>query len=455
MKTKPRKNRQPQEILGAHGAMHIALPDGRMIAVPSGGDGPDDGPQFRASAAVLDDCLNAGERYRELRDATESNRGDNWETERRQAAQELLEFNREFDMACSIERYSMEAAAWQHALQNPPQGELRGPLAAFAPVGGIETRSPGDQVTESDAYQARNERGFAEVEVRNLLTGSSLGTSGSNLFVPVGTPYLPPQGQVQRRLFVRDLLSVQQTGLASVPYIRELNGTANELGASAVQEASAKPEVTMQFEQDDAPIRKLAAWIQATNEALDDAPTLSGYINTRLAYMVLIREEEEVLNGPDSAPRIKGIRTFDHQTQGSTEFYEGVGLSIGKIENADGDADGVVANPLDYWAAVTDRHATFFDGAPNTGGGPFAGPAPTAWGLPVVRSRAIESGKALVGAFRLGATLFEREGVTIRSTDSHASLFTSNTVVILAEERVGLAVHNENWFVELTVAAPS
>jgi HK97 family phage major capsid protein len=308
-------------------------------------------------------------------------------------------------------------------------------------------------VVESAEYEARSGRGFDGVEVRNLLTSTSAGTSGSNLFVPVGTPFLSQGGLQRRRPFVRDLLSVQQTGLASVPYIRELNEVTNEAGATTVSEASAKPEVTMEFQPADAPIRKIAAWVQATNEALDDAPTLQGYIDTRLAYMLMIEEESQIIAGNGTAPNISGILDNSPQTD-TGELYTVIGTAAGKIEAVDGYPDGVVANPVDFWAAVTDRHATQFDGDGN-GSAPFGTPVPTVWGLPVIRSRALTSGDALVGAWKLGATLFEKQGVTIRSTDSHASLFTSNTVVILAEERVGLAIHRPNWFVDCTVTAPS
>jgi HK97 family phage major capsid protein len=201
--------------------------------------------------------------------------------------------------------------------------------------------------------------------------------------------------------------------------------------------------------------------VQATEEILEDAPTVRGYIDTRLGYMLMLREEAQVIGvgaGGGNAPNLKGILDFTTGIQtASGLFYDMVASAIGKIENVDGDPDGVVANPVDYWAAVADRHATFYDGNAFGSGGaaPFGAPQLTAWGLPVVRSRSITSGTALVGSWALGATLFEREGVSIRTTDSHASLFVSNTWIILAEERVGLAVHRPDFFVKGTVTAPS
>lgn len=405
-------------------------------------------------------CAELGDRYRELRETPESRRGDTWERDRRQAAQELLEANTEFDIAVRMERYAFERAAFEHLMAHPPAPEARGPQAAFADLG-IDIRTPGQQFIEARGDEVRSMADGEGIEVRNLLTGTSIGTSSSHLFVPVGSPLYRPEVNRQRRLFVRDLLSVQGTGLASVPYIRELNAATNETGATAVSEASAKPEVTMEFESADAPIRKIAAWLQATYEAIEDAPTLAGYIDTRLGYMLDVREEAQVIGvgaGGGNAPNIKGILDFTSGIQTATgELYDGVASAAGKIENVDGDPDGIVVNPVDYWAAVADRHSTFYDGSTNGGSGnaPFGEPPQTAWGIPVVRSRSVTSGTAIVGSWRLGATLFEREGTTIRTTDSHASLFISNTWVILAEKRVGLAVHRPDFFVKLTVTAPS
>ncbi len=421
--------------------------------------------EFPTSAEQFERCVELGDKVRELRALPDNKRGDTYAADLRGAVADLNAENALYDIALKRERDEIERAAWEHALANPPKPEARGPQAAFLDTDERDFLSPGEQfVRAMKADDGRMEvRAMSEadgVEVRNLLT-SSTSSPAAGLFAPVGSPqlYVPPR---RRRLFVRDLLNVVGTNLGSVPYIREYNAATNETGATAVAEASAKPEVTMEFERDDAPIRKIAAWVQATEEILEDAPTVRGYIDGRLGYMLMLREEAQVIGvgaGGGNAPNIKGILDFTSSIQtASGELYDGVASSIGKIENVDGDADGVVVNPVDFWAAVSDRHSTFYDGAAfgiAAGNSPFSNPQPTAWGIPVVRSRSVASGTALVGSWGMGATLFERAGVTIRTTDSHASLFVSNTWIILGEERVGLAVHRPDFFVKLTVTAPS
>jgi HK97 family phage major capsid protein len=75
------------------------------------------------------------------------------------------------------------------------------------------------------------------------------------------------------------------------------------------------------------------------------------------------------------------------------------------------------------------------------GNGPFnTGPA-VLWNRPRVESEAIAAGTALVGAFKVGGTVFQREPVQIFASDSHSDFFIRNLVAVLAEERLGFAVY--------------
>lgn len=419
-----------------------------------------------SSKEAFERCVELGDKLRNIRETPPDKRAEGFVADVRESTAEFNAANTLYDLALRHEDAEMRQMAWDHAVANPMSPEARGPLAAFIDTANEDSRSAGDQFVraiggdKSEKLEIRNMVSDQDgIEVRNLLTTSATGTPAAGLFAPVGSPqlYVPPR---RRRLFVRDLMTVVPTNLNNIPYIRELNAATNETGATSVAEASAKPEVTAEFERDDAPMRKLAAWLQVTEEELEDAPIIRGYIDGRLGYMLMVREEAQVIGvgaGGGNSPNIKGLFDYSGIQTATGLFYDGVAASIGKIENVDGDADGVVVNPLDYWAAVADRHLSFYDGNAFGSGGasPFGAPELTAWGLPVVRSRSLLSGTAIVGCFGMGATLFERRGVTIRTTDSHASLFVSNTWIILGEERVGLAVNRADFFVKLTVSAPT
>ena len=375
----------------------------------------------------------------------EDQRGESYADDLRSA----VDFINEFDAVIT----AMERA------ETPP---ARGGVATEARVGeSDERRTLGERVTAHETYGAfrgQFEQSHASIrldgsihEARTLLGGGTVAVTigdDGGAWRPLGTP-LPPVVR-QQRLFIRDVLNVIPTTLGAVPYVQELNPTVNETGATAVQEGNAKPEVTMEFNPALAPIVTIAAWIPVTNQILEDAPTLQGYVNTRLGYMVALREEAEILNGGGGV-NISGILNDPNiQTQNvvSSDFPGTIGLAIGKIENADGDASFVAANPLDYWVAVTTRHSTQFDNG-------FGGDAPAVlsqitWGTTAIRSRAMASGTALVGS-GMGASILDRMETVIKLGNQHSTFFTENKVAVLAEERVGLALHVPQWFVKATV----
>lgn len=407
---------------------------------------------------VREALLEAGHYYNGLavkRSLPATERGEGWDTDIRSAA----EFIRDADLILTaLER-------GQTILPNPGTGILGGPTAALGVVN-PGMRTAGDLVTHDPGYtkfagSRTSGATFHEVELPGSLFAHNprfralidSGEPGGGAFLPQAPQPIAPHVR-QMRLFLRDVINVQATNLPTIPYIREVNPAALEYSASAVAEGSAKPEVELDWELDDAQVRKIAAWVPVTTEIIDDAPTLQGYIDSRLAYMLAIREEFEILNGSGVAPHLKGILQYsDLQLQSfTTDKITTLGNAIAKVEMVDGEADGVAMYPLDYWSMVTLRSSSQFD-FPNTNGtAPVGTPFGTVWGLPVVRSRAIAPNKAIVGSWRLGATLFDRQQTVIRIGNQHSDYFVLNKVVVLAEERVALAVHRPDFFVYATLS---
>lgn len=405
---------------------------------------------------VQEALLEAGHYYAGIRSKKPEDRGDGYEADVRSAAT----FIKDADLILT----ALQRGA--KIIPDPGTGILGGPGAATQMMN-EGFRSLGNLVTADEGYKRfagsrQSGASFQEVEIagsaflHNQMFRAAITSAqpGGGVFLPVGQP-IPPTAR-QMRMFLRDIINVQQTTLSSIPYIREVAPTSTEFSASAVAENSPKPEVVLDWSQDDAPVRKIAAWVPVTTEIIDDAPTLQGYIDARLAYMLAVREEFEILNGSGSAPHLKGILQYsDLQLQAfSDTAIATLGLAIGKVENVDGEADGIAMNPLDYWSMVTSRHSTDFDGSGIAGPGlPYTNVgALGAWGQPVVRTRAVTQNQAIVAAWRLGATLFDRMQTTIRVGNQHSDFFTNNKVAVLAEERVALAVHRPDFFVKATLS---
>lgn len=389
----------------------------------------------------------------ELRATPTDKRGETFAAD----VKEVADFIHDLDL---VEK-ALSVAERAKAQEDDRRSGGRGPRGFGVDGAADEYRSMGRQATDTEEYRDFAKRGRSGgpfiAEVRNLLGGFTAGAydSGSDGWLPVGSPQLHVGSIERRRPFLRGLMSVQSTGLRVVPYVREADQVTNETGAAMTSEGSAKAEVTATFENYSAIVEKITAWIPATDEILTDAPTLRGYIDTRLAYMLDIREESQVLTGNGTSPNLPGLDNvtgLQTQTEVSGDFPATIGQAIGKVENKDGEATGVACNPLNYWVAVTKRYANQFDNG-------FGGGAPSGrvadgnitWGLPAVRTRGVASGTAYVADWRMGATLFDRQETTIKVGDQHSDYFIRNLLVILAEKRVGVAWHRPNLFCKAAV----
>jgi len=425
------------------------------------------------SADVRSRLSEAVANLTDLRTKPEADRGDTYAADLRNASAAVLDLDGTLRATQSLEAYDLQAAAWDAAVaQEERKGKgpnPTGPTAAFETLG-YAARSLGDEAVLTDGYgewaeRSRNggsdhmpalelQRSLLSPELRNTLSGDD---TDASLLRPVGSPLPPTPRQV--RFWLRDVLTVQATGLAAIPYVREENPATNETGATGVAEGGLKPEVTMEFVDDTAVVKKIAAWIPATMEILADAPTLAGYVNTRLVYMLKVREQAQIINGAGSGAQLKGILQFSGvqtQSQVAGDIPATIAQAIAKVENVDLEANGVAMNPLDYWAGVSTRFSSQLDGDA-AGSAPYGTPPPTLWGLPVIRTRALASsggwatGKAIVADWAMGATLFDRMQATVRQSDSHDTFFIYNKVAILAEERIALAVHRPDAFVDVTI----
>lgn len=323
----------------------------------------------------------------------------------------------------------------------------------------IERRTIGEQFVASDSYKnalkgkgsqiraVHEAKGFFNpAERKATFTGADLDTR-----LPyVGSPVLLEQ----QPLKIRDLLSVGQTTLATVPYIKEDTYTN---AADAVLEEGEKPEATFDLSDVTAPVRKIAVTARVSDEMWNDFVMLRDYINNRLRFMVGSKEDSHLLTGSGSSGQIRGIlNTSGIQTQAksSDTVPDAIYKAITKVRSVGFfEPDGLVIHPND-WEAVRllkDGNSQYYGGGPFSGAYGNGGMAPDMlWGLPVCVTTAVTENTALVGSFRLGAQIWQREGIMVESTNSHEDDFQYNRMAIRVEERLALAVYRPLAFCTVT-----
>lgn len=307
-----------------------------------------------------------------------------------------------------------------------------------------------------ESFRANGKRGQFSVEHRADAPAGTV-TTGTQPAQNTRVPGIIPQNP-DLPLLVANLLDRQTSDGTTLEYMRDTSGPVSTWNKAAVVAEGAQKPMTGPFSFDliTTTLKTVAHWVPITRQAADDNGQLTGYINGRLTYGLEFKRDREILTG-NGTTQMQGILT----TPGIGAYQPGVGNTDVKLitlrkaktqgELAMYPPDAVVMNPLD-WQDIEldqDQNGQFRVITSVTDSG-----APMRiWGLTVVTSVAMTAGTALLGGFRMGATLWERQGITILMTDSHADYFTNNTLVILAECRANVAVHTPQAFVKITFAA--
>lgn len=249
-----------------------------------------------------------------------------------------------------------------------------------------------------------------------------------------------------RRLTIRNLLAPGRTASNAFKYIRE-TGFTN--AAAVVTEGALKPESNITFESVTGNVATIAHWIKASTQILDDAAGLQSYIDARLRYGLAFAEEAELLRGDGTGEHLEGLVTAataysaPFNPPGTETVIDIIRLAILQVFLAEYPADGIVLHPTD-WARVeltkTSEGAYVMSNPANQ-------LAPRLWGLPVVPSMSMNADEFLVGAFQLGAQIFDRMDAAVELSTEDGDNFRRNMVTIRAEERLALAIYRPEAFV--------
>lgn len=249
-----------------------------------------------------------------------------------------------------------------------------------------------------------------------------------------------------RPLSIRDLLDTGSTDSNLIEWVRE-NVFTNE--ADVVSEGALKPESNITYERQDVPVRTIAHWIRASKQVLADFKQLQTLINGRMRWGLKIVEENQILYGDGTGENLLGLipqaTAYNTAlTRTGDTMIDIIRHAILQVRLAFYPASGIVLSPTDWHniELTKDNENRYLMASPSSRTPPML------WGLPVVESDGMgTSGEFLVGAFRLAATLFDREEAAILLSTEDRDNFIRNLVTILAEERLALAVTRPAAFV--------
>jgi HK97 family phage major capsid protein len=269
-----------------------------------------------------------------------------------------------------------------------------------------------------------------------------------------------------QRTTIMDLISPGTTDKAAIPYpvensLGSVNGVAVTAGTmprvGTTAEGATKPRWTPDLTTATANVQKVAVVTSVPDEFLSDFSAFGSYIDARLPYMVDIEAEFQLLYGDGAGTNIRGILSSSGvQTRAfATDWFTTIKKAITDIRvNSFFEPDGIAMHPYDWEVASLEKD---LNGQP-LAGGPFYLPYGqgvyveryTYNGLPVAVTTSVTATRPVVGAWKLGAQYFLREGMRIETTNANKDDFERNLVSLRAEERLALAVYRPVAFLEIT-----
>lgn len=331
------------------------------------------------------------------------------------------------------------------------------------------TTTPGHLFVASDsfrAYRAGGKHGWsAPVDIKSVRGGrinlhgdeadrfeikafdaATLPDLGTDAIIQVDRDQEIVRFQEPEILTIRDLLQVVPTTSDTIKFVRH---TATERGAaSQASRGALKDFLKVTFAPDTVAVETIAVLSKVTEQDIDDAPRLVGYINGEMRLDVKVEEERQLLWGDGSDGELEGL--YAQGVEGTYEFDRAaVGDTIlDTLRKMRTDLrkrrvmpNGVVIDPLDWetaelakssedehylWALITDLRG------------------PRVWSTRVIESDAATNAasgerRVLMGDFIRGGTLYDRHDVRL-AVGFMDDDFGRNLRTLRAEERLALAV---------------
>lgn len=296
-----------------------------------------------------------------------------------------------------------------------------------------------------------NAKGSVSMNFKAIISALTTDADGSagDLIVPARVPGI--LGGTERRLTVRDLITPGRISVNSLQYVKE-TGFTNSAATVTETAGTAKAQSEIKFDISTSNVTTIAHWVLATRQILSDVPQLQSYIEGRLTYGLKLVEENQLLNGGGTGTDLNGIYTqataysapIVPTAAGDLTKIDIIRLAMLQAFLAEYPPSGIVMHPSD-WADIeltkTTEGAYLF-------ANPQGGVEARLWRLPVVETQAMTIDKFLVGAFKLGAQVFDREDANVMISTEDSDNFRKNLVTILAEERLALAVYRPEAFIK-------
>jgi len=319
--------------------------------------------------------------------------------------------------------------------------------------------SLGAIVTKSADYQTMVERGAGACRVETK-------TAIINTF-PASTSQPLVQGDrlsgihttPNRRLTIKDVIPGGTTSSNLVEFTRE-NAFTNNAGPQrdtasplAAIENVTKPESAITFTLATTPVVTLAHFIPVSKQVLADSGQLESYINSRLSYGLMLKEETQILLGLGTGGEYNGIQTqataYTEESPNLTNEIDMLRDAITQAQVAEYSPNFLVINPA-QWDTIQRRKVGSSDDRYVYGDPNMSWLATPIWGLTPIVTNSQTAGQFLIGDSN-GAMVFDRQQAAVEISYEDSTNFQKNMATIRAELRGCVAVFRTEAFINGTL----
>jgi HK97 family phage major capsid protein len=296
---------------------------------------------------------------------------------------------------------------------------------------------------------------------------------GKSIFsLSAGTQTHPALGGVEdlgiteaqrRKMHIRDLFpkattknailqGIRETGwvnnAAQVPERRAADGTSAPTGADTDVFGRA-PRSKLTLAPVSFPVAEIAHMLDGHKNILSDEPRLKQFINSRLIEGIKFAEDYDLLHsiGGDGQS-ITGLFNTPGVQQytgvNTDKFSIQMRRAMTKALLAEYEPTGIVLSPS-MWEQVeveTDNNGAFRVALQVA-----VGAVKRVWRVNVVETTAMPDDKYLLGAFGMGAQIYDRENVSVTVSSENSDNFERGVLTFRADERLALEVSRPESFV--------
>ncbi len=293
---------------------------------------------------------------------------------------------------------------------------------------------------------------LGDIEIKADMTSADLVDDTSN-YIHIEPPTRVP-GIVydpSRAEHMRDIIPIGTCNGNAVTYPQE---TAYTDGSGVTAENVSYGETSFTITQQTALVESITAYATFSEIMVDDFPALASYMSARLPAKLLVKEDDEILNGSTTIAGLLTVATAfaaGGTTVTAANNFDALVFALNQVREQEYKCNAIVAHPTDIrnmkltkdvnenyifpWVKVLNGKADVD-------------------GIPIFVTTAMTSGTFLVGDFKLGCQLFQRKGINLKihDCDQDGTVIKGMKTATITE-RLALACYRTKAFVYDTFAA--